>query len=153
MSGYGGGVWAAGGAFDGLNRVLCAAAGALSAGLVVTACLVTASSTTLVGPAGTVVMAARTVVQANGPWVLVPVGVPMVGSGVVAMALALRRHPGAGVVAWAATGLVAGEAVLGMLTIGLFALPAAGVLVAACARAEGQRQLTVPAPPPARRLR
>jgi hypothetical protein len=67
-----------------------------------------------------------TFVQVNGPWVLIPVALPLLVVAIVAVTLRARRTQGpqwAGTVAWAAVG---GLLLLGLITIasiGTLALP------------------------------
>lgn len=115
--------------FDGVNRALLVGAALWSAALIVVGCLVSA--------------AGGTIVQQNGPIVLVPLGVPLVAVAVVSLALALRRRPGAGPVAWTAAVALGVLALVGMLTIGLFVVPAAVLVVVACSRSQDRS----PVPP------
>ncbi len=104
---------------SGRPRWLLAAAGAWSAGLIAAAVLIHPS-----------------LVQVNGPKVLLPVSAPLAVVGVVAAALAIgRARSGRGclVVAWAFSGLLDCLALVGMLTIGVFILPVAIAVTAACA--------------------
>ncbi len=94
------------------------AAGVWSAGLIAAALLVTPS-----------------LVQVNGAKVLVPVGAPLAVVVLVAVALAVaRRRPWRWptVVAWVLAGILDCLALVGMLTIGVFVLPAAIAVTMAC---------------------
>jgi hypothetical protein len=78
-----------------------------------------------------------TLVQVNGPRVLAAVVLPLLAVVVVAMALRWRgekERSGAGVLAWTVSTLVGVVSLLGILTIGPFVAPVAGLLVAVCAR-------------------
>ena len=80
----------------------------------------------------------QTLVQENGLKVLIPVGVPLMAVVVVALALRRRRTRGLfgpGPLALVATSIVGALSLVGMLTIGPFILPVAGLLVLACTRA------------------
>ena len=79
-----------------------------------------------------------TLVQVNGMKVLIPVGVPLVVVGLVVAALRYRRSrgkPGAGVIAWASAGLLGLLALAGMVTVGIFVVPVAVVVMVVCASA------------------
>jgi hypothetical protein len=100
-----------------------------SVGLVVAALLVPVYDT----EAGSSVSA--TLVQVNGMKVLIPVGVPLVVVVLVAAALIYRRSQGkrgAGALAWAFAGLLCLLALVGILTIGIFVLPVAVVVMVVC---------------------
>ena len=74
-------------------------------------------------------------VQVNGTKVLVPVGAPLAVVVMVALALALARHRPwrwPTVVAWVLAGLLDCLVLVGMLTIGVFVLPAAIAVTMAC---------------------
>jgi len=100
-----------------------------------------------------------TLVQENGPRVLVPVGLPLVASVVVSGALWRRRRrarPGPGPLACVVTGLVGLLVLAGLLSIGLFVAPVMVLLVLACVDATSPRPVRwvgppPPPPPPARR--
>ena len=67
-----------------------------------------------------------TLLHANGPWVLVPVGLPAIICAVVAVALRrrwVRGEAAGGRIAWAATGLLAAFALFAILSIGAFVVP------------------------------
>lgn len=129
------------------TRVLLWIGAAWSAALVVAALLVpayTTGATSSPGPLGTgspkgppALSTTATLVQVNGIKVLALVGLPLVVVALVAWALGRRRargQAGAGPVAWTLTVLVGLFALAGMLTIGIFVLPVAVLLVVACAR-------------------
>lgn len=74
--------------------------------------------------------------QVNGPLVLLPLGTPLVVVSLVAVSLAVaRRRPARWptLVAWVLAALLDGLALVGMLTIGIFILPVAGMVTVACA--------------------
>jgi hypothetical protein len=84
-----------------------------------------------------VTLSDATLVQVNGAWVLILVAIPALVSGVVILALR-ARHTGArwgGPLAWGAIALLIGEAVLGIMTIGAFLVPAIVLLAMAARRA------------------
>ena len=75
-----------------------------------------------------------TLVEVNGTGVLVVVGTPLAATVVVVALLLLRgRHRGFGYAAWAVVALLAGFAVVGLLSIGMFVLPAVVALAVAVA--------------------
>ncbi len=77
---------------------------------------------------------AQTLLQVNGPPVLVPLSLPFLA--VVAVALLLPKHPR---LAGAVTVLVLVFCLLGMLTVGVFVLPVAILLAVACSRPAAAR--------------
>ena len=99
-------------------RWLLSAAGVWSVGLLAAALLIRPS-----------------LVQVNGPKVLLPVGAPLAVVVMVALALAVaRRYPWRWptVVAWVLAGLLDCLTLVGMLTIGVFLLPVAIAVTMAC---------------------
>jgi uncharacterized membrane protein YhaH (DUF805 family) len=83
---------------------------------------------------------AATLVQVNGFKALAPVGLPLLATVVVSLTLGRRRRrakSGAGPLAWTVTVLVAGAALLGMLSIGPFIVPVAVLLGVTCGRSSG----------------
>lgn len=112
-------------------------------GLIVAAATLPAysSTTTTAGGAGSSEVSTtstETLLEVNGVGVLVVVGLPLVAVGAVATMLALRRRrrrSGAGPVAWTAVGLLAALAILGIMSIGVFIMPAVVLLAIACAAA------------------
>jgi hypothetical protein len=118
-----------------------------SAGLIVAALVWPAySSSTTSGD--TVTLGHSTLVQVNGARALVLMAVPLVLSGVVLSAIRLRRAgvPFTGAVAWVAIGVLAIEALVGIMTIGLLIAPVP-ILLALAARRGGRP--TSERPPPA----
>jgi hypothetical protein len=73
--------------------------------------------------------------QVNGPLVLLPLGAPLVVVVLVTLSLAMARPPARWptVVAWVLAALLDGLALVGMLTVGIFILPVAGMVTVACA--------------------
>ena len=139
---------------DGATRALLGAAALWSVGLIVAAILAPAYSSTSVsssfepGSAGhpTANLAQAythtlaTLVQVNGLKALAPVGLPLLATVVVSLTLGHRRRKaksGAGPLAWTVTALVAGAALLGMLSIGPFIVPPAVLLGVTCGRSSG----------------
>jgi hypothetical protein len=108
-----------------------------SLGLVIAAVALPVDNTTSPSPDGTTFVT-KTLVAGQGAWVLIPVVVPLVITGVVALALR-RKRAGAGAgagtragrIAWAAIALLTAFALFSILSIGGFVLPVAIVL--ACA--------------------
>ena len=79
----------------------------------------------------------------NGPWILLVIAIPLVVTLIVGYALWRRGgQRGAGPVAWTFTGLLVGFNLVAMFSIGLFILPITACLVVACvirnARAHGE---------------
>jgi len=92
----------------------------------------------------------RTLLDVNGPGVLVVVAIPLAAVGLVSGALWLRRRrhrDGAGPLAWTIVGLVGLFALLGMLSIGIFVVPAVALLAIACATAPQSPRQSLPPPP------
>jgi hypothetical protein len=88
-----------------------------------------------VGLIGAALLIRPSLVQVNGPKVLLPVGAPLAVVVMVALALAVaRRRPWRWptVVAWMLAGLLDCLTLVGMLTIGVFLLPAAIAVTMAC---------------------
>ncbi|MGZ4177167.1 MAG: hypothetical protein ACXVE4_15690 [Solirubrobacteraceae bacterium] len=111
-----------------------------SAGLVLAALLVPVSSqaTASAGVDG-VTLTQSTLLEVNGARALAVVAVPSLVSVVVLWAIRARRHGArwGGPLAWVAVGVLTAEAVLGILTIGGFILPAVILLAAAVRLAPG----------------
>jgi hypothetical protein len=75
-------------------------------------------------------------IQVNGPKVLLPVSAPLAIVALVALGLTVARRRSARwatVVSWVLAGLLDCLALVGMLTIGVFILPVAIAVTAACA--------------------
>lgn len=120
-------------------------------GLIVAAATLPAYSsttTTAGGPPGSSdvsTTSTETLVEVNGVGVLVVVGLPLVAVGAVGTMLALRRRrrqSGAGPVAWTAVGLLAVLAILGIMSVGVFIMPAVVLLAIACAVASPSSRAT-----------
>lgn len=111
-----------------------------SLGLVVAALFAPVYSTASTSPdVNGVTLGSASLVQENGAWVLILVGIPAAASAVVMLALRARRSGArwGAPLAWTAIGLLTAEALVGMMTIGLFIVPAIVLLVAATRRAPG----------------
>ena len=96
-----------------------------SLGLILAAVFLPVIDEAVVTPSGTT-LTGETLVQVNGPWVLIPVAVPAVICAVVAVALRrkwTRGETGSGRVAWVATGLLGAFALFAILSIGAFVVP------------------------------
>ena len=94
----------------------------------------------------TITSGGLTLVQVNGLKVLLPILIPLVCVAIVALCLwrrERRRQRGAGILAWAFTGLVAAVCVVGALTIGPFLAPIALFLFAATVRVHDRPPLNV----------
>lgn len=86
-------------------------------GVVLAALLLPAFDGQTVSNANGLTLTTATFVQVNGPWVLIPVALPLLVVAVVAVMLRARRSQGsqwAGTVAWSAVG---GLLLLGVITI------------------------------------
>jgi hypothetical protein len=86
----------------------------------------------------TVTSSHATLVQVNGPGVLIPVAVPLIAVAFVAAALSYRRRAGKtgpGPVATSILVLLGAGTLLAMLSIGVAVLPVDALLLAACGRA------------------
>jgi hypothetical protein len=82
------------------------------------------------------VLVSPSLVQVNGPKVLIPVCAPLAVVALVALALTIARWRTTRwpvVVAWVLASLLDGLALVGMLTIGIFVLPVAVAVTVACA--------------------
>ncbi len=124
-----------------------AAALAWSALIVVAAALVpvyqSETATTSKAESGTVAhtvtQGSSTLVDENGSGTLVIVAIPLLVSVLVACALWVRgSRRGAGLVAWALTGLLVCFNLLAMLSIGVFIVPVTACLFVACALHQGR---------------
>lgn len=98
------------------------------------------SSTSSVSGTGSVTHtfthSSTTLVDQEGPSVLVPVAIPLVAAGAVACILRRRRaqgRPGAGAVAWTVVAVLGILDLLGAMSIGLFMVPVTIALAVACA--------------------
>ena len=73
-----------------------------------------------------------TLVEVNGPGVLIVAAAPLLATVLVAVLLSAQtRRRAARVAAWAPVGLLAGLAVLGLATVGVFLLPVVVALAVA----------------------
>jgi len=128
---------------DGWTEFWLSCAGIWSLGLIAVGFFVNSySSTNGVG---------NTLIQVNGMKVLIPLGIPLIGVAIVALALGRRspaRLSGVGVVVWIVVGLLALGAGLGALTIGPFIAPVAVFLLVAITRFKGQTQIATTGPLP-----
>ena len=104
-----------------------------SAGLVLAALLVPAYTSNTTSAVNGVTLTRSTLAQENGARAMALVAVPVLACIVVLWAMRARRAGArwGAAVAWAGVGLVALEALVGILTIGAFILPAAICLAAA----------------------
>ena len=101
-------------------------------------------------PAVTESTSTATLIEVNGTGVLVVVGLPLAAVALVSSALLWRRRrrrSGAGPLAWTVVGLLGALAFVGMLSIGIFIVPAVVLLALACATAPRAPHR---APPPPR---
>jgi hypothetical protein len=102
-------------------------------GLVIAAVLAPVYQSSSVSSSGTVTDGPATLVGVNGWSVLLVAGAPLVAAAVTGCALWRRAgRQGAGVIAWAVTGLLVCVNVLAMLSIGVFVIPVAIALAVAC---------------------
>jgi hypothetical protein len=110
-----------------------------SAGPIVAAAVAPAYQSTTETSSGTVTHESATLVDENGPAVLLPVGVPLLVTVIVGYALWRREEGrGAGPIAWTFTGLLASFNVVAMLSIGLLMLPVTAALAVACAKRQAR---------------
>jgi hypothetical protein len=77
----------------------------------------------------------ETLVGVNGPGALVVVGIPLVVTLLVGVALAARRRR----IGWVLTSVLAFFNLLAMLSVGIFMLPTTLALIVACAATERRR--------------
>lgn len=112
-----------------------------SAGLMVAAAVAPVYGSMTETSSGTVTHGSATLVDVNGPAVLLPVGVPLLATVLVGCALWRRdASGGAGPFAWTFTVLLAGFNVVAMASIGLFMLPVSAALGVACAMRQARTQ-------------
>lgn len=117
-------------------RVALALAAVWGAGLVLAAVTlpVYAVESGAASPDGAIVtsMGSATLVEVNGPAVLLVAAAPLAATVLVAALLRARpRHRVARLAAWAPVGLLAGLAVLGLASVGAFLLPVVVALAVA----------------------
>jgi hypothetical protein len=129
--------------FGRLEWISLAIALALGAGLVIAALLAPVYQSLSVSSSGIAASGSATLVDVNGWGALLIAGVPLAAAVVAGYGLWRRAgRPGAGVLAWTVTGLLACFTSLAMATIGLFVVPVTVALFTACAahggRAHGQ---------------
>lgn len=101
-------------------------------GLVVAGFLIPAYQSTAMSSSGELTQSTKTLVDMNGPGVVVVLAVPFLTTLLVAGALLVRSRRAALPFAWALTALLAVFNLVGMLTIGVFVLPVTAALVVAC---------------------
>lgn len=109
--------------------------------LLIAAAAVPAVSSTSVSGSGpgtqtTVTHSSSTLLEGEGPSVLVPVAAPLVAAGGVACILRRRRtqgRPGVGAVGWTVVAVLGILDLLGAMSIGLFMVPVTIALAVACA--------------------
>jgi hypothetical protein len=107
-------------------------------GALVVLALILRQPTSTSGDVGTHIASGATLVQENGPKVLIPVGLPLVLTLCVALLMwsHYRRHrPLLGVGVWVCVGLLLALSLLAILSIGIFILPVAVLVVLAAAYA------------------
>jgi hypothetical protein len=103
------------------------------AGLVIAAVVVPVYQTSSVFSGGAATSGSATLVGVNGWGALLVAGAPLTAAVVTGGALWRRAgRPGAGVLAWAVTGLLICGNVLAMLSIGAFVVPVTVALAVAC---------------------
>lgn len=114
-------------------------------GLAVAGLLVPFYEVSSVSSSGEATGGAATLVQVNGPRVLVVLAVPIVLTVLVAGSLLLRARRGALLLAWTLTGVLAVLNLLAMLSIGLFVVPITAALVVACSTSRTDAEHRSPA--------
>ena len=108
-------------------------------GLVILALLAPVYQSQSVFSPGTMTNGSATLIGVNGWRAMLVVGAPLVAVAVAGYGLWRRAgRPGAGVLAWTATGLLACFNVLAIATIGVFVIPVTVALFAACAAHGGR---------------
>jgi len=126
-------VGSAGSRFGRLEGISLAIALVWGAGLVVAALLVPVYQSSSVSSSGAVTDGLATLVGVNGWGALLVAGAPLAAATVTGCVLWRRAgRQGAGVLAWAVTGLLGCFNLLAMLSIGVFVLPVTIALVVAC---------------------
>jgi hypothetical protein len=102
-------------------------------GLVILALLAPVYQSQTVSSSGTMANGSATLVGVNGWGALLVAGAPLAAAVLAGYGLWRRAgRPGAGVLAWAVTGLLACFNVLAIATIGVFVVPVTVALFAAC---------------------
>lgn len=106
---------------------------ASGAGLVILALLAPVYQSQSVSSSGTMANGSATLVGVNGWGALLAAGAPLAAAALAGYGLWRRAgRPGAGVLAWTVTGLLACFNVLAIATIGVFVVPVTIALFAAC---------------------
>ena len=112
---------------------------ALGTGLVILALLAPVYQSQSVSSSGTMANGSATLVGVNGWGALLAAGAPLAAAALAAYGLWRRAgRPGAGVLAWTVTGLLACFNVVAMATIGVFVVPVTVALFIACATHGGR---------------
>lgn len=116
-------------------------------GLIIGARLIPVYESSAASRSGAASAGSATLVAVNGWGVLLVAGAPLAAAVLTGCALWRRGgRPGAGVFAWAVTGLLACFNVLAMLSIGLFVVPVTVALAVACGAHGRQRHGAVSHP-------
>jgi hypothetical protein len=120
--------------FRRLEWISLAIALASGTGLVIAALLAPVYQSQSVSSPGAMTNGSATLVAVNGWGALLVAGAPLAAAVVTGYGLWRRAgRPGAGILAWTVTGLLACFNVLAMATIGVFVVPVTVALFAACA--------------------
>lgn len=115
------------------------------AGLVIAAVVAPVYQTSGASSGGAATSGSATLVGVNGWGVLLVAGAPLIAALVTGGALRRRAGlPGAGILAWAVTGLLICGNVLAMLSIGAFVVPVTVALAVACVTHGSSRRGVVP---------
>jgi hypothetical protein len=125
--------------FGRLEWISLAIALASGTGLVIAALLAPVYQSQSVSSPGIAASGSATLVGVNGWSALLIAGAPLAAAVVAGYGLWRRAgRPGAGVLAWTVTGLLACFTVLAMATIGVFVIPVTVALFTACAAHGGR---------------
>ncbi len=125
--------------FRRLEWISLAIALASGTGLVIAALLAPVYQSQSASSPGTMTNGSATLAAVNGWSALLVAGAPLAAAAVTGYGLWRRAgRPGAGILAWTVTGLLACFNVLAIATIGGFAVPVTVALFAACAAHGGQ---------------
>jgi hypothetical protein len=116
-----------------VERISLATALVWGIGLIIAAFALPVYQSSGASSSGAFAVGSATLVAVNGWHALIVAAAPLTAAVLIAWAL-LRRagREGAGVLAWIVAGLLIGFTLLGMLTVGVFVLPATIALVVAC---------------------
>lgn len=125
-----------------IAAILILVAAVWSLGLVIAGSVLPVYNGESISNADGVTFVSETLVAQNGAWVLIPVAVPLVVCGVVALALRRRSVR----VAWVAVGLLGVFALLSIPSIGLFIIPVVAVLARAVMLSTPRAPQSAPAP-------